>query len=187
MPNAPWESVDQFRDLESVNHYADALAGGQDPAAALFGLRAMSRDNARTPVHWDATEHAGFTTGTPWLPVHPDFAAVNAAAQRDDPGSVLAHYRRLIELRHTEDVVAHGSFTMLLPEDRQVYAFLRRLGRVELLVLANLSGRPATVTLTEWPQWTAEPVLITNLPERAVDADVLVLEPWEARVHRRER
>jgi oligo-1,6-glucosidase len=71
MPNAPWASVDDFRDLESVNHYADALAGGQDPLAALAGLRAMSRDNAGTPVQWDASPHAGFTTGTPWLPVHP--------------------------------------------------------------------------------------------------------------------
>jgi oligo-1,6-glucosidase len=186
MPNAPWASVDEFRDLESVNHHADAIAAGQDPAAALAGLRAMSRDNARTPVQWDSSAHAGFTTGTPWLPVHPDFAQVNAAAERDEPHSVLAHYRRLIELRHTEDVVAHGDFTMLLPDSAQLYAFLRRLGGVQLLVVANLSGTGASVPLPDWPQWAAEPVLLTNLPDRPAEADPLVLEPWEARVHRRE-
>jgi len=186
MPNAPWESVDDFRDLESLNHYADAVAGGQDPAAALDGLRAMSRDNARTPVQWDASPHAGFTTGTPWLPVHPDSAVLNVAVQREDPDSVLSHYRRLIDLRHTEDVVAHGDFTMLLPDSQQVYAFLRRLGRVELLVVANLSAVDAAVDLPDWPQWAATPVLITNLSARNADADPLLLEPWEARVHRRD-
>ena len=172
MPNAPWASVDDFRDLESVNHHADALAAGQDPADALAALRAMSRDNARTPVQWDASRHAGFTTGTPWLPVHPDAGRVNAAVQRDDPHSVLAHYRRLIALRHTEDAVAHGDFTMLLPDDERVYAFLRRYGGVQLLVVANLSSADAV------------PVLHTNLRERS--GDPRVLDPWEARVHRRE-
>jgi oligo-1,6-glucosidase len=185
MPNAPWASVDDFRDLESVNHHADALAAGQDPAAALAGLRAMSRDNARTPVQWDTSANAGFTTGTPWLPVHPDAGRVNAAVQRDDPDSVLAHYRRLIALRHTEDAVAHGDFTMLLPDDERVYAFRRRHGGVELLVVANLSSAGAVpVLLPDWPGWAVEPVLHTNLPERS--ADPLVLDPWEARVHRRE-
>ena len=174
------------RDLGSVNHYADALAGGQDPSEALDGLRAMSRDNARTPMQWDASAHAGFSTGTPWLPVHADYEVVNAAAQRDDPNSVLAHYRRLIELRHNLDVVALGDFTMLLPESEWVYAFLRRLGHVELLVVANLSGTRVPVPLPDWAQWSAARVLITNVPERPADADPLALEPWEARVHRRE-
>jgi oligo-1,6-glucosidase len=145
----------------------------------------MSRDNARTPMQWDASSHAGFTTGTPWLPVHPDFAEVNAAAQRDDPGSVLAHYRTLIRLRHTEEVVAHGDFTMLLPDHEQVYAFLRTGDGAQLLVLANLSGDRVEVPLPDWPQWAQTQVLISNVPDRPVEPQRLVLEPWEARVHRR--
>ena len=116
MANYPFASVDDFRDLESVNHFGTAMVAGQDPAAVLAALRRMSRDNARTPVQWDDTEHAGFTTGTPWLPVNPDHGEWNAAAQRDDPASVLAHYRRLIALRHENPVVALGDFAMLLPE-----------------------------------------------------------------------
>ncbi|MEI4872857.1 hypothetical protein Q8G47_29470, partial [Klebsiella pneumoniae] len=78
--------------------------------------RHKSRDNARTPVQWDATAHAGFTTGEPWLPVNPDHVEVNVAAQEHDPDSVLGHYRRLIRFRHDEPVVARGDFAMLVPE-----------------------------------------------------------------------
>src|SRR4051794_25236118 len=108
MANYPFAGVGDFRDVESVNHYADAVAAGEPVEAVLASLRAMSRDNARTPVQWDASPSAGFTTGTPWLPVNPDHVEWNAAAQRNDPHSVLAHYRRLIALRHDEPVVALG-------------------------------------------------------------------------------
>jgi oligo-1,6-glucosidase len=127
MANYPFATVDDFQDVESVNHFGSAMVAGQDPAALLAAMRAMSRDNARTPVQWDDTEHAGFTLGTPWLPVNPDHGEWNAAAQRDDPGSVLAHYRRLIELRHSLPVVALGDFAMVLPEHEHLNAFTRSL------------------------------------------------------------
>ena len=90
----------------------------------------MSRDQARTPVQWDASPGAGFSTGTPWLPVNPDHVTVNAAAQLDDPGSVLAHYRRLIALRHEDPVVTDGDFELLLPDHPAIWAFLRRTAGV---------------------------------------------------------
>src|SRR3712207_246038 len=120
MANAPFASLEDFRDVESLNHFAQAVARGEDPAVVLAGLRRMSRDNARTPVQWDASEHAGFTTGKPWIAVNPDSAEWNAAAQRDDPTSVFAHHRRLITLRHDDPVVALGDFTMLRSEERRV-------------------------------------------------------------------
>jgi oligo-1,6-glucosidase len=189
MTNAPFGGVEDFRDIESVNRYAEAVAAGADPDDVLAALRAMSRDNARTPVQWDGTAHAGFTTGRPWLPVHPDHREVNAATARADPHSVLAHYRRLIALRHAEPVVALGDFTMLLPEDATVYAFTRRYDGVELLVLGNFSGRPATAGVPDAQGWAQAQVLLGNLPDPpapvgAADAG-LALEPWEARVHRR--
>ena len=162
MTNAPFASVEDFRDIESVNHYADAVALGADPEEALATLRPTTRDNARTPVQWDASPHAGFTTGEPWLAVNPNHVEVNAAAQREDPHSVLAHYRRLIALRHTEPVVAHGDFTMLLPAHPGVYAFTRRHEDVELLVLGNFSGEPVTVPGVE--EWAPTEVLLRNLP-----------------------
>ena len=104
-----------------------------------------SRDNARTPVQWDASPHAGFTTGTPWLPVNANHAEINAEAARKDPDSVFHHYRRLIALRHTLPVVVHGDYRLLLPDDEQVFAYERALDGTTLTVLANLSGSPAAV------------------------------------------
>ena len=175
MTNYPWAGIEEFRDIESINHWADAVSRGQSPVDVLDALRVKSRDNARTPMQWDGSAQAGFTTGTPWLPVNPAYPEINAAAQRDDPGSVLAHYRRLIALRHTEPVVAHGDFTLLLPEDEQVYAFTRAYEGVELLVLCNVSAERATVDLPGWE--TAEPLLGA--------AGTGPLAPWESRILRR--
>ena len=187
MTNAPWPSAAQFRDLESVNHYAEAVAGGADPEQVLRALRERSRDNARTPVQWDASPNAGFTTGEPWLAVNPNSVEINAEAARADPDSVFHHYRRLVDLRHSEPAVALGDFTMLLPEHEQVYAFLRRLGEVELLVLANLSGSAVALdvrqAVPDGEAWADAPVLLTNVPGGGGSAQELL--PWEARVHRR--
>src|SRR5918911_3377545 len=145
MANYPFASIEDFRDVESINRYRTAVALGEDRAAVLAGMRAVSRDNGRTPMQWDGGPNAGFCPPgvTPWIAVNPDHVVVNAAAQRDDRGSVFAHYRRLVELRHTEPVVALGDFTMLLADDPQVYAFIRQLDGVRLLVLANRSSAGA--------------------------------------------
>jgi oligo-1,6-glucosidase len=178
MTNAPFAAIEDFRDIESLNHYHEAVAAGEDPAAVLATLRTASRDNARTPMQWDASEHAGFTTGTPWLAVNPNHTEINARAARADPDSVFHHYRRLIELRHAEPAVALGDFTMLWAADPQVYAYTRRLDDVELLVVANLSGEPAAPDLSGWAD---ADLVLTNCPPGDR------LEPWEARVYRRRR
>ncbi len=183
MTNAPFASIEDFEDIESLNRYAAAVARGEDPEAVLAALRRKGRDNARTPMQWDATAQAGFTTGTPWLAVNPDHVEVNAAGQVDDPGSVFAHHQRLIGLRHTEPVVAHGDFTMLLPEHEQLYAFTRHLDGQTLLVVANLSGAPATVEgLPDAEAWRAAERLLDSGPG---DPGSWVLPPWAARVRRR--
>jgi oligo-1,6-glucosidase len=169
MTNFPWTSIDEFRDIESLNHYAEA------GAESLPALRAMSRDNARTPVQWDATEHAGFTTGEPWIAVNPNHAEINAAAQRDDPDSVFSHYRAVIALRHDEPAVAHGDFTMLLEEDERVYAFTRRHEDTELLVLGNFSGEH--LPPVEIPGWEDAEVVLGEPGDG--------LAPWEGRAYRR--
>ena len=178
MTNYPWAGIEEFRDIESVNHFAAAVAAGQPAEEVLTALRAKSRDNARTPMQWDASPQAGFTTGTPWLPVNPDHVRVNAAAQAGDPDSVLAHYRRLIELRHTVPAVAHGDFTMLLPEDERVYAFTRAHQGVELLVLCNVSAAAAAVDV---PGWDAAELLLGTHGTGGTGE----LAPWESRVLRR--
>jgi oligo-1,6-glucosidase len=185
MTNAPYASIDDFRDVESSNHYAEAVGAGADPEAVLASLQAASRDNARTPMQWDASEHAGFTTGRPWMPVNPNYTQINAQAELADPDSVFHHYRRLIGLRHTEPTVAHGDFTMLLAE--QVYAFTRCHGDTELLVLGNFSGAPVTVEVPDAGGWLDAELLLANVPAPDALQRQLTLQPWEARVHRRRR
>jgi oligo-1,6-glucosidase len=183
MTNAPFRSVDDFRDIESLNHYAEAVAAGEPAAHVLDALRAMGRDNARTPMQWDDTEHAGFTTGTPWLAVNPNHTEINARAAMADEDSVFHHYRRLIELRHAEPAVAHGDFTMLLAGHEQVYAFTRRHGATELLVLGNFSGAAVTVDVPEG--WDGAELVLGNVETPAPVGAQVALQPWEARVHRR--
>ena len=188
MTNAHFERIDQYRDIESVNHYAEALAHGQaDEGTLLEALRAVSRDNARTPVQWDATENAGFTTGEPWIAVNPNYPEINAAEQHDNPSSVFHYYRSLITLRHAEPAVALGDFTMLMPDDDDVYAFLRRHGQTELLVLGNFSPEPRPVLISDTAAWTGAQLVLCNIDSGAVTgtSSLPELQPWEARVYRR--
>jgi oligo-1,6-glucosidase len=114
MTNPPLATIEDFRDIWSLNHYAEQRQAGEAEADTLVALRAAGRDNARTPMQWDESEHAGFTTGTPWMAVNPNYATINAHDQQADELSVLHHYRRLIALRRGEPAVAHGDFHMLL-------------------------------------------------------------------------
>ncbi|MFC4064571.1 glycoside hydrolase family 13 protein [Actinoplanes subglobosus] len=179
MTNYPFGGIGDFRDIEALGQYRQAVElEGRTPEEVLTVLRARGRDNARTPMQWDDSPHGGFSTGTPWLPVNPNHREINAKAQRADPDSVFHYYRRLIELRKTEPTVAGGDFTMLLPDDERLYAFTRRLGGTELLVIGNFSGVEAHAGIDGWDD--AELVL-TNL-EAPKD---LILAPWQAVVYRR--
>ena len=142
MANSPFTVISDYRDIEALRFYAEATERGDDLAALLLAMAKMSRDQARTPVQWDASPGAGFTAGTPWLAINPDHVTVNAAAQVDDPDSVFAHYQRLIALRHEDPVVTDGDFELLLPEHPAIWAFLRRTPEAELLVAANFSAEP---------------------------------------------
>lgn len=185
MTNAHFTDLGQYRDIESRNWAAEAAARGRAPAEIVRSLAVKSRDNARTPVQWDAGPQAGFTTGTPWLAVNPNYEQINAAAAVADPDSVFHHYRRLIELRHTLPVVVDGDYRLLWPAHEQVFGYVRTLGGKSLLVVANLSGSPAQVDLGPEGSLLAGEVLLASGPAgsgQAPGADVLRLAPWEARV-----
>ena len=185
MTNVPFRDIHDTRDIESVNAYRAALARGLDADQAMAAIRYKGRDNARTPMQWDATEHAGFTTGRPWIDVHPDHVTVNVAAQTGDPDSVLEHHRSLVALRHEEPLVVHGDFATVPLDDDRVHAFVRRLDGRELLVVANLSSDDALeAAFPEATAWAASELVLGTGCELAAD-DRFVLGPWEARVYRR--
>jgi len=180
MTNAHLTSLHGYRDIESVNWARDAMDRGVDEAAVLRSLAAKSRDNARTPVQWDAGPQAGFTTGTPWLAVNPNHVEVNAEAAIADPGSVFHHYRRLIALRHGSPVVVDGVFRLLLPAHEQVFAYARTLDGTTLLLVANMSGQDATVDLGEDAGLLEGEVLLPTHERTAPGASPLFLAPWES-------
>ena len=181
LPNAGYTRIDQLRDIESVNYYAEAVAAGQQPDVVMRALSAKGRDNARVPMPWDGTPTGGFTTGSPWIDVHPLTEIVNAANQVNDADSVFSHYRRLIALRHEERAVSHGTFTMLVPDDERIYAYVREHEGTRLLVLANLSD-DAGVTADVGPWENAE--LAVGSVAGSSPAATDPLAPWESRVYR---
>lgn len=183
MTNAHFTALDSYRDIESLNWAAEAQSRDVPVEQVLRSLAVKSRDNARTPVQWDGTAHAGFTTGIPWLQVNPNHTTLNAAAATADPDSVFHHYRRLIELRHSLPVVVHGDFRLLLPDHEQVFAYVRTLGDTRLLVLANLSGAPAAIELGDDAALLAGVVLLATHPTEGAATGPLTLRPWESRVH----
>ena len=189
MTNVPFASADDFLDIESVNYYRLASGAGGNVEEILANLRLGSRDNARSPMQWDDSEHAGFTTGKPWAPTNPNYREINAAAAVADEDSVFHHYRRVIELRHTEPTIAHGDFRLLAPDHETLYAFTRSYEGTELLVLANFSGDDLDLTgptldgELDLEDWGSATLLLGNLGEPG--SPVATLRPWEARILRR--
>ena len=190
MANAPFTAITDFRDIQALRFYAEAAERGEaDRSALLRAMARMSRDQGRTPVQWDSSPNAGFTTGTPWIAVNPDHTEVNAAAQVGAPGSVFEHYRRLIALRHTDPVVTDGAFELLLPEHASIWAFVRRGPDAELLVAANFSSGVVSVALPLDDDWADASVVLTSLGAEPPlqPPPELKLRPWESAVWRRAR
>ena len=179
MANTSFAGLSDFRDLESINAYDELTrVQGFAPEDALEKIRFRSRDNARTPMQWDGSPSAGFTSGEPWIAINPDRAEVNVAAQRADPDSVLNHYRRLIALRGAEPLVVHGRYAPV-DSDPRLWVYRREAESGSLVVLCNFSTERVPVAPIEGTAIGER--LIGNYPEGDPGAD---LRPYEARVHR---
>jgi oligo-1,6-glucosidase len=205
MANTEFRTIDDVRDVESLNHWHDSIApdgesdGEHRRSEVLDAIRRVGRDNARTPMQWDATEHAGFTSGTPWLRVNPDHTSVNAAAAIADPDAVFHHYRRLIALRHADRLVSHGACRIDLVDHTQAIAVVRTaaarpggdtdpeaIDADVVIALANLTGTPAAVEVDSVPELATCTVADADLTvgEIALDPAVIELGPWSSVVLR---
>ena len=149
MTNMPFTSIDQYRDIETLNMHRLHVEAGLPEAGFIAGANANGRDNSRTPMQWSTAPHAGFTTGTPWIEVNPNYARINVAAEQTAPDSILARYRRLIALRKELPIVIDGRYRSWLDDDPNVFAYTRTLGTQQLLVLANFTAREVTVDVPE--------------------------------------
>jgi oligo-1,6-glucosidase len=189
MANAPFAAIADYRDIQALNFYAEAAARADaDLPALLRAMARMSRDQGRTPVQWDASPGAGFTDGTPWIAINPNYTEVNAAAEVGVPGSVFEHYRQLIALRHADPVLTDGDFELLLADHPAIWAFLRRGSEAELLVAANFSADAVKTPLPLASDWASAAVVLANLPDAPLrPLPDLELRPWESVIWRRLR
>ena len=176
MTNLHYLSIDQYRDVESLNYYRILMEQGKTSEEAMEIIACKSRDNARTPMQWDDSHAAGFTTGTPWILPPENYKKINAAAQLGDDGSIHAFYKKLIRLRKEMDVISEGRIEFLLMEDDAVLAYRRYTEDQEMLVLCNFTGENAPVTLPEG--WENANILVANWDNAAARSD-LVLRPYE--------
>ena len=183
MTNAYMENIADYRDIESLNAYKELTTKENIPAKTVMGyIKAVGRDNARTPMQWDASENGGFTSGTPWLQVNKNYKTINAAAQVNDPDSVFAYYKKLIALRHTNEVMVNGVYDVLIPDHPQIYAYTRTLGDKQLLVLCNDSDTDVAIPAELQEKiHAAKNILIQNYK----DTDESTLRPYEAIVYAR--
>lgn len=186
MTNVPFGPIENYRDLESINAYRDLSARGVMPQEELMAAIAYkSRDNARTPFQWDDSANAGFTTGTPWIMVNPNYVQINAREQLDRADSVFRYYQKLIGLRRNspdKDLIVYGRYDLILPDHPQLFAYTRTLEGKKLLTVCNLSGEEAKLELPEALKGRKSRLLIANWPEApAVPAD-MTLAPWQAAV-----
>ncbi|MDO4522713.1 MAG: alpha-glucosidase [Eubacteriales bacterium] len=184
MTNCPFGSIENYRDIESINAYHELTeANLREPKELLSCIAYKSRDNARTPMQWDDSENAGFSTGTPWIMVNPNYKEINAAKELADPDSVFHYYQKLIKLRRDSEwseLIVYGDYELLLPEDEQIFAYTRSLNGRRLLVLCNFSDRMAEAELPDGVGEKVLSVLINNTEEMPEVFGNLRLAPWQA-------
>jgi len=179
MTNKKFHAIDEFNDLMAKFHYQKMMARGISPTQAMDYLNTFSRDHARVPMQWNAEQHAGFSTATPWLAVNPNYLKINAEVSYADPDSVFYHYQNLIKLRQSEDfgdVLVYGQFGLLDPDDAEVFAYTRTFGAKALLVIANFTG----AQMTRHYEAQVKQQVINNYSDRVETVATLILQPYQA-------
>lgn len=185
MTNVPFRDISDFRDLDSINAYHELVGQGVFTEEAMMRyLRYKSRDNARTPFQWNDEENAGFTTGTPWIMVNPNYKEINAREQMVRADSVFNYYKKLIRMRKENEIIVYGSYDLLLPDDPELYVYTRTLGDEKLLVICNFYGNTREFELPEGWNPDRMELMIGNYEKRDT-ARTLEIRSYEAVVFRK--
>ena len=180
MTNAPFGSIEDLRDLDSLNAYREYVEKGIFSPEEMFRLICYkSRDNARTPMQWDDSRCAGFTEGEPWIMVNPNYVKINAAEQIKRENSVFHYYQKLIRLRHEQEIIVYGDYELLLPESKEIYAYLRHLGKEILLAACNFTDHETEMSTAGLLPEGEPDCLISNY-DNPVFGEILKLRPYEA-------
>ncbi len=182
MTNYPFTSMDEVRDVESLNAYEEYTGNGTyTPEEMIRIIRLRGRDTGRTPMQWDDSENAGFTTGTPWINVNPNYKEINAKEQMERPSSVFRYYQKLIALRRQYPIIVYGDYQLLLPDSEEIFAYMRTLGNEKLLVICNFTEQEVPYCPPSEFVCADGEMLISNNERTGLDAQ-LTLAPYEADV-----
>lgn len=172
--------IEDYRDVEILNMYQERMEAGYAKEDVMRSIYAKGRDNARTPMQWDDSEHAGFTSATPWIRVNDNYKEINAKSQIDDPDSIFNCYKKLIQLRKEYEVLVDGEFTLLLEDDEQIFAYQRVSAKQKLLVVCNFFDQTLSFPSELAEQCKNMKLLVANYEDCEVD---MMLRPYEARMY----
>ena len=178
MTNCPFNTLDNFRDLESINAFHELTEQGKMTEEDMMAaISYKGRDNARTPMQWDDSAYAGFSTANPWIMVNPNYTKINARDQVNREDSVFKYYQKLIKLRHESELIVYGTYDLILDDDKDIYAYIRTLGDEKLIVYCNFSENTREVELPE--EFVNKKVLISNYSDAKANQKI-TLRPYEA-------
>ncbi len=183
MTNFPFKDISEFDDVHAKNIYNVELANGRNADDIIADLQSNSRDNSRTPMQWDASENAGFTNGTPWLKVNPNYKAINVEKELNDENSILNFYKKMIKFKKSHEIATYGDFKLIYPEDENVFAYARTLNDELLYVIGNLTSNPVKVSDSQIEFDSSDIVLNNYDIESHRRQKTLDLKPFEVRVY----
>ncbi|KAK8886308.1 hypothetical protein M9Y10_041770 [Tritrichomonas musculus] len=182
MTNVPFTDISEFNDLETLNFWDEnVIHGKMDKEEAMKAFRFKGRDNARTPMQWDDTENAGFTTGKPWIKINPNYKTINAKESLKDPDSVFHYYQKLIRLRHQHDIIVYGTYDEFYPEDKNLYVYTRTLGNQKMFIALNFTKDNQQLRIPNGLDLSGAKLLISNYENN--DNIPSQLRPYEAIVY----
>ena len=182
MTNVRFEDINEYNDIETLNMYKDRISKGYSHDEIMASIYAKGRDNARTPMQWDSTENAGFTTGNPWLAVNKNYKFINAEDCLQDKDSIFYHYKKLINIRKHNDTIIYGDYKLLLPEDKNVFAYSRELNGDKIVVVCNFYNKEINLNFKE--DFNNVEILLSNYKDSSILMKDLKLRPYEAIMYR---
>lgn len=184
MTNIYFNTIDEYNDIESINAYNDLVGSGKVESDTMMNyLRYKSRDNARTPMQWDDTVNGGFTKGTPWMTVNPNYTKINTQKQVNDKNSIFNYYKKLISLRKEHEIIVYGSYRPYLEESESIFSYTRTLNNKILLTVCNFTEKELEYNIPTYLEGKERKVLIANYDNINLDHNSFKLRPYEARVY----
>ncbi len=182
MTNIRLENIEDYNDIESINMYKDRIKKGYSHEEIMNSIYKKGRDNGRTPMQWDDSENAGFTTGKPWLSINENYKEINAKKSLEDKNSVFYHYKKLIEIRKSNETIIYGDYKLLCEDDKNIFAYIRELNGDKILVVCNFYEKEVEFKYDE--EFKNAEILLSNYNDSSLAIDKLKLRPYEAIMYR---